>query len=226
MNKKIFYTEWAFVFGLLLIVLGVTFSVKADFGVSMIVAPSFVLYKFIGEIWPAFTMGMSEYIVQMILLILMIILIRRFKIGQLCCFVTAVAYGAVLDGSMLLFNYLLPFDTVYLRLIYYVVGIVITAAGVSLMFHTYLPPQSYDYFVREVAPRFNKPINKFKLRYDASFLVIALVLNVIFFRSLDISEWWGTIVCTLVNGRLIAMFSKIYEKHFEFKDGLKLRKYF
>lgn len=45
MMKKTFYTEWAYVAGLLLIAAGVVLMEKADFGMSMIVAPAYLLHR-------------------------------------------------------------------------------------------------------------------------------------------------------------------------------------
>jgi hypothetical protein len=36
----------------------------------------------------------------------------------------------------------------------------------------------------------------------------------------------GTFLCALLNGALIGRCSHFMEKHFNFSDGLKLRKYF
>ncbi len=225
-TKKKFSNEMAFVVGIILIVIGVTFCVKANFGVSMIVAPAFVLQKYIGGFFGFFTMGIAEYAVQTFLLILMIILMRKFKIGFLFCFVTAVIYGLLLDGNIYIVNLILPYNTLPLRFLYFAFGLLSTAFGVALMFRTYLPPQSYDYFVREVSPFFGADIKKFKLWYDAAFCIVAIVLSFVFFGKININEWWGTIFCTVVNGRIIGFASKFYEKHFDFYDRFKWRKYF
>lgn len=36
----------------------------------------------------------------------------------------------------------------------------------------------------------------------------------------------GTVLCALINGRLIGKCSRFFEKHFDFVDGLRLRKFF
>ena len=36
----------------------------------------------------------------------------------------------------------------------------------------------------------------------------------------------GTVVCALLNGTIIGTFTKMLEKRYEFRDGLKLRRYF
>ena len=51
-------------------------------------------------------------------------------------FVTAVVYGFALDAFMLL-GAALPAGSVWLRVIYYALGMFFCAAGVSAMFHTY-----------------------------------------------------------------------------------------
>ena len=43
MKKRLFYTELAYLFGILAIALGTAFMERADFGMSMVVAPAYVL---------------------------------------------------------------------------------------------------------------------------------------------------------------------------------------
>ena len=37
---------------------------------------------------------------------------------------------------------------------------------------------------------------------------------------------WETVLCALINGWLIGKCSRFFEKHFDFVDGLRLRKFF
>ena len=93
MKKRVFYTELSYVFGLIVIALGVSLMEKSDFGVSMVVAPAYVLYRWIGPHWPVFTFGMAEYCLQAVLILLMSALLRRFRLSYLLSFATAVVYG-------------------------------------------------------------------------------------------------------------------------------------
>ena len=79
---------------------------------------------------------MAEYCLQAVLLLVMCLLLR-FRVSYLFSFVTAVVYGFVLDAFMLL-GAALPAGSVWLRVIYYALGMFFCAAGVSAMFHTYL----------------------------------------------------------------------------------------
>ena len=70
-NKKGNFAELAYVMGMILCPLGVCLSAKSGFGVSMVVAPAYVLYLRISETLPWFTFGKSEYIFQGLLLIVL-----------------------------------------------------------------------------------------------------------------------------------------------------------
>jgi len=72
------------------------------------------------------------------------------RISYLFSFVTAVVYGLVLDGFMAL-GALLPAGMIWQRIICYCLGMLSSSAGVSAMFHTYISPEVYELFVKEVS---------------------------------------------------------------------------
>ncbi|MBR0520945.1 MAG: hypothetical protein IJJ95_06390 [Spirochaetales bacterium] len=224
--KKTFYTELAYVLGLIFVALGVAFMEKPDFGVSMVVAPAYILHLKISETYSFFTFGMAEYTLQAVLLIIMALVLRRFKLSYLFSFVTAVIYGFILDLCMLLVSYV-PMENMALRITYYTLGMVLCAIGIALFFHTYIAPEVYELFVKEVSSKYGVEIHRFKTGYDICSCLIGVILSFIFF-GLGVFRGvkWGTIICALINGTLIGLCSKFLEQRFEFKDGLGLRKYF
>ena len=224
--KRKFSAELAYVLGIILIASGVAFMEKADFGVSMIVAPAYLIYRWISPTWSFFTFGMAEYCVQALLLLLMTVIIRQFRLSYLFSFVTAVVYGFVLDGFMFLCSPL-PVDIIWFRLIYYVIGLLLCTAGVSAMFHTYISPEVYELFVKEVSTHFNLNITKFKIVYDFVSCLVGIALSFLIFGLWHFEGVsWGTIVCTLLNGFLIGRFSAFFEKHWTFYDRFPWRKFF
>jgi uncharacterized membrane protein YczE len=44
MKKKVFYTELSYVLGLLIMAFAAAFTEKANFGMSMVVAPAYILH--------------------------------------------------------------------------------------------------------------------------------------------------------------------------------------
>lgn len=225
MKKKYFPTELAYLIGITILAFGAAFMARADFGMSMVVAPAYLLHLKVSQFLPFFSFGMAEYTLQAVLLVVLAIVMRRFKWSYLFSLGTAVFYGFLLDIFMkIVANF--PEETAW-RVVWYIVGLLLCTAGVSLLFHTYISPEAYELFVKEVSAKIPMDISKFKTIYDCTSCLVAILLSFLFFG-------WGhfegvklgTILCALVNGWMIGRFTKIFEAVFEFRDGLKLRKYF
>ncbi len=224
--KRTFYSEIAYITGLVILAFGVAFMERSDFGVSMVVAPAYLLHLKLSQTWSFFTFGMAEYTLQAVLLLLMIPVVRRFRLSYLFSFVTAVLYGFILDFCMLCVSFL-PSDGIPMRIACYTLGMVLCAMGISLLFHTYIPPEVYELFVKEFSSRFGRDINRVKTVYDIVSCTAAVIMSFCFFGMWVFKGVkWGTVICALINGTLIGMCSKFLESKFEFRDAFKLRKYF
>lgn len=225
--KKPFFTEAAYVLGIIILAIGTAFMERADFGLSMIVAPAYILHLKISDTFSFFTFGMAEYVLQAVIILLLALIQRRFKKAYLFSFVTAVLYGLALDGAIWLVSHI-PYDGTEFRIVVcYAGGMVLCCTGVSLLFHTYISPEAYEIFVKEISAKIHMPLSKFKTIYDCASCLVAIILSFLFFgfgnfRGVE----WGTVACAVVNGWLIGRASAVFERFYEFKDGLPLRKYF
>ena len=94
--------EAAWVVGIVVCALGVALCTKADFGLSMIAAPPFILHYALRGLFPWFTQGTAEYVWQGVLLLLMCAAVQRFRWRYLLSFGTAVIAGLAIDGWLLL----------------------------------------------------------------------------------------------------------------------------
>ena len=225
-TKKIFPSELAYLIGIIVLAFGSAFMEKADFGMSMVVAPAYLLHLKISEYLPFYSFGMSEYVLQIFVLIALALVMGKFKKGYLFSFVTAVFYGNVLDLSMKLLNHL-PLYGLAGRFLYYFIGISCCAVGISLLFHTYIAPEAYDLFVKEIAARTGKDINKVKTIYDICSCTVGVIMSFLFYGfGHFVGVKAGTIFCALVNEWLISLCSKFFESRFEFQDKLPYRKFF
>jgi uncharacterized membrane protein YczE len=220
MNKKIAkFSEMSYILGMIILPLGATLMAKADLGISMVVAPAYLLsLKF------PITFGTAEFILQAFLLIVMALVMKKVKLGYILSFVSAAIYGVVLDGWMALAS-LIPDPSFCVRIVFYLLGMVVSSLGVALFFHTYLPPCSYDYFVRDLSARFGIPISRFKVSYDVTSCVLSVIMSFIFFSSLR-GVGIGTVICALVNGFIIGSISSFLEKYIDFSPRFALERYF
>lgn len=226
MKKRVFYTEIAYVLALIIMAFAAAFTEKADFGMSMVVAPAYILHLKVSQMLPWFSFGVAEYVFQGVLVLLTVIVMRRFKRSYLFSFVTAVIYGTLLDGAMAAIA-ALPDGAFLVRVVWYVLGTVLCSFAVSLFFHTYLSPEAYELIVKEVAAKFGWNIHKVKTAYDCLSTVLGIALSFCFF-GFGVFEGvkWGTVLCALVNGFLIGRFTKWLERVFEFRNRFEWERYF
>lgn len=225
-SKPVFSNELAYIVGMVAVAFGVAFMEKANFGVSMVVAPAYLLYLKLSPSHPFFTFGMAEYTLQAVLLVAMMIMLRKFKLSYLFSFVTAVVYGFTLDFCMWSVNGI-DAQPVWARLVMFLGGMVLCSIGISFFFHSYVSPEVYELFVKEVSHHIGMDINRFKTIYDCSSCAISIAMSFAFFGLWHFEGVkLGTVFCALVNGSMIGAVSRFLEKRFEFKDCFKLRKYF
>ena len=222
MKKHTFYTEISFLLGLLILSLGNALMVAGGFGVSTVIAPAYLLYSLLSRHFSFFTFGMAEYLFQGFLLTVTVLLLRRVRLSYLLSFLTALLYGALLDNAMTLLAGMGSSD--FLRLIAYLLGIPICACGVSLLFHTYLPPAAYEMLGKEISEAKGIPLSQMKLGYDCASCALSIAMSFAFFGALE-GIGIGTLLCAFINGPLIGLFNKFWERHFAFRDALPLRKY-
>ena len=226
MKQKKFYTEFAYVLGIVLLAIGTALMEKADWGLSTVVAPAYILFLKLQQTFSFLTFGTMEYLFQLALLVVMIPVLRMFRISWLFSFVTAVLYGLALDGFMALFGSL-PAETFLWQGAWFVLGMVICAMGVAFFFRSYLAPEVYELFVKELARKTGTGMGKVKWIYDICSCVFAIAMSFCFFGLWEFQGiGWGTAVVALVNGHIITFVGKLMDRHLQMTDLLPLRKFF
>lgn len=220
MKKINNFAEMAYIIGIITVAFGVTLMEKANLGISMVVAPAYLIsLKF-----DFLTFGTAEYTLQAVLLIVTFLVLRKFKLSHCFSFVTAVIYGVVLDGFMWLMRNV-PADMLTERISLFISGMLFCSFGISMFFHTYLAPEVYELFVKELSRKFGININSFKIGYDCVSCAVAVVMSLAFFGDIR-GVGIGTIVCAVLNGYIIGIFSKLLEKHIDFSPRYAVAKYF
>ena len=214
-------SELTYLLGIVLLALAVATLTAANFGISMIVAPAYLLSLKVGVV----TFGQAEYIVQAAVFLLLCLVLRKFRPIYLMSFVTCLIYGAVLD----LWRLLPCFDpavtepgsmALWLRILMFVIGVLLTSFSVALFFKTYLYPQVYDFFVKAVSLKYGIRLPVFKTVVDLSLLLISTVMTLCFFGKF-VGLNWGTLVMAVLNGTIIGFFSGRLDRFFEFRPIFK-----
>lgn len=213
-------SELMWVLGMLIMPFAITLCTKANLGMSMIAAPTYIVSE-----KTVLSYGQAEYIFQAIVLLIMCAMVRKFKLIYLTSFATAIIYGTILDGYIWLMRDV-EVSAMWLRIVFFILGMVLTSFAVACFMHTYLAPCAYDYLVREVVQVRKFDLRKFKILNDSAYMVLALALTLILFRGF-VGVSFGTLVMVALNGNIISFFSKWMDKHCEVKTHFpKLEKIF
>ena len=218
MSRKIkISSEIAYFAAIVLLSLAVAILSTADFGISMIVAPAYLLSLKAGFL----SFGQAEYVVQAIVFILLCIALKRFRFVYFFSFGTCLIYGFVLDLWRKI-PFLNPTATppgsmnLPLRIAMFVIGMILTSFSVALFFKTYLFPQVYDFFVKAVSCKYGIKLSRLKTIVDLSCLTASVIMTFAFFGEIR-GIGWGTLIMALLNGTVIGYFSKLLDKAFDFQ---------
>lgn len=224
--KKPFSTELAYILGIIFLTFGTALTQRADFGMSMVVAPAYLVFLKVSQTLPWFTFGMAEICFQTCLILLLALITAGFRLKYLFSFVTAFFYSITLDLMVFVVAYI-PDAGFAGRIAFFLSGILVCALGISMFFHTYLTPEIYELYVKDISAKFSFNINKVKTVYDCTSCLVAIIMSFLFFGWLHFEGVkLGTVVCALINGWLISLWSRLFDRHFVFKDTLKWRSFF
>ncbi len=213
--------ELAYIVACITCSLGVCFATKSGFGVSMVVAPSFVLFNKISQLFPSVTYGMVEYLFQAFVILLTALVVKRFKWKYVLSFATAIIYSALLDFWRGVFGAQI-YTLMSHRILACAAGMIIVSFAVALYLRTYLPQEGYEVVVSEITNKFGFKMNKVKWVYDISSLSFAVILMLCLFGSFSTNMVGiGTVITTLVNAPLIAFWGWVLERKFEFTPAFK-----
>lgn len=218
MRRKIkISSEVTYLSAIVLLSLAVAILSTADFGISMIVAPAYLLSLKAGFL----SFGQAEYVVQAIVFILLCIVLKRFRFVYFFSFGTCLIYGFVLDLWRKI-PFLNPATTppgsmnLPLRIAMFVIGMILTSFSVALFFKTYIFPQVYDFFVKVVSCKYGIKLSRLKTIVDLSCLTASVIMTFAFFSEIR-GIGWGTLIMALLNGTVIGFFSKLLDKAFDFQ---------
>lgn len=208
--------EMAWVIGTVLCAFGVVLCTKSGLGLSMMAAPPYILHITLRDLLPWFTQGTAQYLFEGSMLLVMCVLIGRFRLRFLLSFLSGVIYGVVLDLWLLVMGGNGQYVSMVARVMSFAAGIGCISLAVAFMFRTYLPPQIPELFVMRVADRFRAEQPRIKLVLDLSCLALSFILALALTGKLT-GIGVGTVVIAVANAPLIRLWSKPVDKFFSFE---------
>lgn len=218
-------SELLWLLGIIFVAFGVSLCGKANLGVSMIAAPAFIISEALTRFCDFFEVGVTEYLIQGLLLIILQLIFKKFIGRYLLTFGVAVIYGYTLNLFLWLTSNL-TVSTIYGRWAMLIVGDIIVGFGVACFFRTKMPIQAHEMFVKELSEKRGLKLGTTKWVFDITFLVISCVLAVVLFGDLKSFDWGtiyynsfhniglGTVVSTFINMPIIKAWGKFIDSFF------------
>lgn len=207
--------EAALIFALMILAFGMVFTIKANLGMTVVQAPVYVL----SEALTFISIGVWNFIIQSMLFIVMLLIVKRFKISYIFSFIAGFVYGGMLD----LFVYLLKdvsADGLVARILFYIIGFTTAVTAVALFFTCKAPLMPYDIFIREITEAKKIKFMKFKWIFDIVCVLTALTLSLTLTKGI-IGVGVGTLIFAVLISPIATALMKIINKHIEFHSLFK-----
>ena len=217
--KKLTKQAICYIAGLLIISIGVNFSKLSGLGIT----PVSSIPRACEEIW-GLTLGNTTLLIYLILIALQFVVLRKdFKLRNALGIAVTFLFSFMIDltgSDPNAFGHLLAGlpkpDNYLMSLFYMVIGMGIVAFGVFLYLIPKWVPMPAEGLAEAISSVTGKAFGDCKTMIDTSMMGIALILQLVFcgglasFQGESIIVREGTILCALVVGQIVKVFSKKY----------------
>ena len=208
-QKPLFRGELALALAVVLNSLGVVLMLHSGAGISAI---SSVPYAF-SEVFPFFSLGTWTYLFQALLILILMVLRKRFVPTYLFSFVVGFVFSQFLDLHELWID-ILPAHFVW-HVVYFITSYLLLCLGIALANRCKLPIVPTDLFPRELSQITNFPYSRIKISFDAVCLVSTATMTCLFLGHLQ-GIGIGTVLSALTMGKTIGLLGNWMDRHFVF----------
>ena len=179
-------------------------------GISAISSVPFAFSK----VLPVLLLGTWTYIFQGLLVLILMIMRKRFVPSYLFSFVVGFVFGKLLDVHELWIN-ILP-NNITMRIVYFILSYIILCFGIAISNRCLLPITPTDLFPRELADITKVSYSKIKIGFDVSCLAVTAGLTFFFLGHLD-GLGIGTIVAAFTMGKGVSIAGNLIDRKFGFR---------
>lgn len=201
-SRKLTRRILQYIAGLVCMAIGLVLLKRTYWGVSPITAVPDAVAGF-----TPMTLGNATILLHVLCVVLQIAVQRKVTLKSLLTLCVGVPFGYLVDLFMWLYDPGNP--AVWAKCLMLVIGIAIQGFGVALISGCDMMLPAPDEFNNVVSRVYNKKLSNVKMIADATYVVIAIVINLISVGSLA-SVGVGTIVAVLLTGRFVGISYKLF----------------
>lgn len=194
--------------GLIIMAIGVAFSIKAGLGTSPISSVPYVTAKISG-----LSVGITTIIMNALFIIIQIyILNKEYDWFQLLQFPAAILFGSTIDIAVLFIDFI-SISSYWQQWILCILGIIFLALGISFEIQANLVTTAGEGVVLAICKVFPIKFGNMKVIFDITLVTISVLLSIIFLGELTgVRE--GTIAAAILVGLITKKTNILTQKLF------------
>ena len=178
--------------GLFIMTLGISMSVKSDFGVSPVSSIPYTITCITGM-----EMGKATIIFHVGLVVLQIIILRKdFKIKNLLQVFVGIVFGYFTTFSNYLFSFLPDVDNMIIRIALMLGSAVFIAVGIFFYLPADIVPLAGEGAMQAISEKSNIAFDKVKIGFDVSMVSVSLISCIVVLKAFG-SVGMGTVVAAV-----------------------------
>lgn len=197
----------SFVVGLFIMSLGVAFSIVSMLGTTPISSISYSL-----ALITNINIGITTFIFNAALILIQFLILRsRFHKRRLLQLINCVLFGYFTDVALYLVSFI-PFDgSIPLMVVFLLVSIFLTAFGIFVYMPANIAPLPGEGCVESVAIVTRWRFSTIKIGFDATMVIISLIMCGLWYTNILGAVNIGTIVSAFLVGFTLRQINNLYE---------------
>ena len=197
-----------FTVGLFIMSLGVAFSIISMLGTTPISSISYSL-----TLITNINIGITTFIFNAALIFIQMIILRsRFRKKRLLQFINCVLFGYFTDLALHIVSFV-PFDnSILCSVLFLIISIFLIAFGIFVYMPANIAPLPGEGCVEAVAIVTNWRFSTIKIAFDATMVIISLILCGLFYTNIFGAVNVGTVISAFMVGFTLRQISNAYSK--------------
>lgn len=195
-----------YIIGTFFLGIGVTFSIKADLGVSPVSSLGYAI-----ALITSISVGTAVFLSNLVFIAVQFLLSGKFEAkNYLLQLISSVLVSVSIDTTLALGIFLPDATSWTLKFVYLVISLFIISFGVFLYVNARLPLASYDALVPVVGEKLKKPFGKAKTISDLVNITISALICLLFIQSFG-SIGIGTLIAAYFTGKIVGIIAKYFK---------------
>ena len=198
----------SFVVGLLIMAFGVAFSIISTLGTTPISSISYSL-----ALITDLSVGLTTFLFNAALIFIQLLVLRsQFKPRRLLQFINCILFGYFTDLALYAVSFIPYENSWFICIIFMIISILLIAFGIFIYMPANIAPLPGEGCVEAISIVSGWRFSTVKIAFDASMVIISLVLCGLFYSNVFGAVYIGTFISAFFVGFTLRQISNLYSR--------------